>query len=93
MPAATERADRLRRGLAAIDAANADDPVTVVVDGVVRSKEQAHAEGAVAWVRRLRPDASEVLLLAARAHHVRRWEIPRTTSVMRMAASSTTTAS
>ena len=32
---------------------------------------------AVAWVRRLRPDAGEALLLAARAHHVRRWEIPR----------------
>ena len=69
---------RLELAFGAIDAANADDPVTVVVDGVVRSKEQAHAEGAVAWVRRLRPDASEVLLLAARAHHVRRWEIPRT---------------
>jgi hypothetical protein len=25
----------------------------------------------------LRPDASEALRLAARAHHVRRWEIPR----------------
>ena len=32
---------------------------------------------AVEWVRRLRPDAGEALLLAARAHHVRRWEIPR----------------
>ena len=29
------------------------------------------------WIRRLRPDASDELLLAARAHHVRRWEIPR----------------
>ena len=30
-----------------------------------------------AWVRRLRPDADEPLLLAARAHHIRRWTIPR----------------
>lgn len=29
------------------------------------------------WVRQLSPNASEDLLLAARAHHVRRWEIPR----------------
>jgi hypothetical protein len=58
----------LHDGFAAIDAANADDP---------HGKELDHAERAVGWVRRLRPDASEALLLAARAHHVRRWEIPR----------------
>lgn len=61
----------------AIDAANADDPHTIAVRGEVRPKEQAHAELAVEWVRRLAPDASDALLLAARAHHVRRWEIPR----------------
>jgi Domain of unknown function (DUF4202) len=32
---------------------------------------------ATAWVRRLRPDAGEALLLAARAHHLRRWAVPR----------------
>lgn len=61
----------------AIDAANADDPYTIAARGEVRPKEQAHAELAVEWVRRLAPDASDALLLAARAHHVRRWEIPR----------------
>lgn len=61
----------------AIDTANADDPHTIAVRGEVRPKEQAHAELAVEWVRHLAPDASEELLLAARAHHVRRWEIPR----------------
>ena len=59
---------RLDAAFAAIDAENAGDPV---------GKEQDHAERAVAWIRRLRPDASEELLLAARGHHVRRWEIPR----------------
>jgi hypothetical protein len=29
------------------------------------------------WIDKLRPDASAELLLAARAHHIRRWEIPR----------------
>ena len=33
----------------------------------------------MAWVERLAPDASEALLLAARAHHIRRWESPRDT--------------
>jgi hypothetical protein len=54
---------------AAIDAENAGDP---------HGKELDHAERAVGWIRRLRPDASPELLLAARGHHVRRWEIPRT---------------
>jgi hypothetical protein len=69
--------DRLDEAFAAIDAANADDPIRIEVRGSVRPKEQAHAELVVEWVRRLRPDASEALLLAARASHVRRWEVPR----------------
>jgi len=59
---------RFERAVAAIDAANAEDP---------RDKELRQAELATKWVRRLRPDASEALLLAARGHHIRRWTIPR----------------
>ena len=70
--------ERFARAIAAIDAANSDDPFTLVVDGVERPKERTHAEMATRWVRRLDPSASEELLLAARAHHIRRWVIPRT---------------
>ena len=75
----TPRAEtrRLKAAFAAIDAANEDDPHTLEVRGERRPKELAHAELVTEWVRRLRPEASEPLLLAARAHHVRRWEIPR----------------
>src|SRR5690606_2277342 len=69
--------DRLSAVLAAIDAANADDPHTIVVDGVERPKELAHAELMTDWVRRLAPGCSEAQLIAARAHHLRRWAIPR----------------
>lgn len=69
--------DRLARALAAIDAANADDPVSIEVRGARRPKEQAHAELVSEWLERLRPEASEALRLAGRAHHLRRWEIPR----------------
>ena len=69
--------ERLGRALAAIDAANADDPNSIVVHGEPRPKELAHAELVSGWVVMLRPDASEALRLAARAHHVRRWEIAR----------------
>lgn len=54
-----------------IDTVNGEDPV---------GKELPHAQKAVAWVRRLRGvDAPEPLLLAARAHHIRRWDVPRST--------------
>jgi hypothetical protein len=69
--------DRLTRALAAIDAANADDPVRIVVRGEARPKELAHAELVTEWVHRLATDPSEALQLAARAHHLRRWVIPR----------------
>ena len=69
---------RFDAAIAAIDAANADDPHTIVVGGAVRPKEQAHAEMMTTWVRRLDPDADDAQLLAARAHHLRRWTSPRT---------------
>lgn len=69
--------DRLKAALAAIDQANADDPHTIEVDGQVRPKEQAHAELMTEWVQRLDPDAHDAQLVAARAHHLRRWALPR----------------
>ena len=68
---------RFQAALAAIDAANADDPQTLEVRGERRPKELAHSALVSEWIERLRPDASEALRLAARSHHIRRWEIPR----------------
>lgn len=64
--------------MAAIDARNADDPHRIVVRGSERPKELAHAELACEWIGRLVDAPSEALQLAARAHHLRRWAIPRT---------------
>ncbi len=71
--------ERFEQAIAAIDAANADDPETIVVRGVRRPKELAHAELMTERVRELDRDADEAQLLAARAHHLRRWSIPRST--------------
>ncbi len=73
----TPPSERFQRAIAAIDAANTDDPNRIEVDGEARPKELTHARMMDAWVRRLDADASEALLLAARAHHVRRWTVPR----------------
>jgi hypothetical protein len=69
--------DRFERAVAAIDAANADDPNRIVIGGVEQPKETAHAVLATAWLERLQPDAGEALRLAVRAHHLKRWAIPR----------------
>lgn len=68
---------RFEQAMVAIDAANAGDPHTIEVRGQVRPKELAHAELMTEWVRRLDPAATEAQLLAARAHHLRRWSLPR----------------
>lgn len=68
---------RFDAAIAAIDRANADDPDTIEIDGRRQPKELAHAELMTTWVRRLEPEADELQLLAARAHHLRRWAMPR----------------
>ena len=60
----------LAGALEAIDRANATDP---------RPEPLAQREGELAqrWVLALCPTASPALVLAARAHHLARWAIPR----------------
>jgi hypothetical protein len=63
----------------AIDRANAEDPTSVLVRGEPWPLAEIHGRLAVDWVERLAPGADDALLLAARAHHLRRWQVPRTT--------------
>ena len=59
------------------DAANACDPHDELSDGQSVPRELLYARRMTAWLERVEPDASEALRLAARAQHIRRWEIPR----------------
>lgn len=70
---------RFDQAVAAIDAANADDPTQIDVRGHAEPLALAHGRLATGWVLHLRADAPESVLLAARAHHLRRWEVPRAT--------------
>jgi tRNAThr (cytosine32-N3)-methyltransferase len=66
--------DAYQRARELIDAAHAADP-GVAPDG--RPAELAYADNMERWVARISPDASPVLLLAARCQHLERWATPR----------------
>lgn len=68
---------RLDAAARAIDTVNADDPTVVTVRGAAQPLAQVHGRLAAEWVERLYPDAGELVSLAARAHHLRRWGLPR----------------
>jgi len=65
------------RAIEAIDLANSDCPDVVVEAGAARPKEVVHSERMTDWVIRLAADPTPAQLLAARAHHLRRWVIAR----------------
>ena len=69
--------ERLAEAIKRIDAANKEDPRTELVDGRPESRELLFARRVYEWVRKLLDDPSEELLLAARAHTLRRWLVPR----------------
>ncbi len=63
--------------IAAFDRANAEDPNKEIYQGKEYPKELLYGMRMNAWLEKLRPAAPEFLRLAARAQHLRRWEIPR----------------
>ena len=71
--------DSYDSAVAAIDAANAADPNSISVGDTSGPLALVHGQLAAAWVWRLVAEPDEALLLAARAHHLRRWEMPRST--------------
>ncbi len=75
-------ADRFEQAIGLIDEANAADPNQEIHDGKPCPKELLYSRRMTGWLERLEPGASEPLRLAARAQHIRRWEIPRETYPM-----------
>ena len=63
--------------IADIDAANAQDPRQMQLAGAMRPREVVYSERMSECLPRLYPEASEALRIAARAQHIRRWQIPR----------------
>ncbi|QEC53394.1 uncharacterized protein DUF4202 [Anseongella ginsenosidimutans] len=69
--------NKLETAVGAIDRYNRQDPVLFQWNGESWPQEYFFSLRVCEWIERLSPDAGEELLLAARAHHIGRWEIPR----------------
>ena len=68
---------RFQNAITRFDTENALDPNLETVGETPHPRELLYAKRLSAWVLRLCPDASEVLRLASRCQHFRRWMIPR----------------
>lgn len=69
--------ERFIRAIEAIDMANSEDPNIEEFEGVRYPKESLYAKRMTRWIEKLAPNASDVLKIAARAQHLRRWKVPR----------------
>lgn len=68
---------RLDEAFRRFDEANSDDPNMEMVDGAPVPKELVYGQRMSARLDAFAPDAPESVKLAARAQHIRRWEVPR----------------
>ena len=64
--------------IAAIDAANAQDPHTIEIDGRREPAELVYGRRMSDTLERVAPGATEHLRIAARGQHIERWTSPRT---------------
>jgi hypothetical protein len=69
--------EKLHQVLRLIDEANAQDPNRETWQGEDHPKEWLYGRRMTEWLERLQPDASDILQIAARGQHIRRWEVPR----------------
>ena len=68
---------RLEDAIRRFDAANGEDPNTELIDGKPVPKELIYGHRMSERLSAFAPDAPEAVKLAARAQHIRRWEVPR----------------
>ena len=68
---------RFENALRKFDEENSRDPNLENVESRMVPRELIYAQWLTNWVLKLKPDASEELLLAARSQHICRWMHPR----------------
>jgi len=69
--------DRLEKAFSLFDEYNKQSPETLIWQGTEYPTEYFYALKLYEYVRKLKPEAPESLLLASRSQHIGRWEIAR----------------
>ncbi|XPF95943.1 DUF4202 domain-containing protein [Colwellia sp. RE-S-Sl-9] len=62
----------------AIDDINSEDPNTTIVNGKTQPKELLYGQYMSACINQYWPEANELLQIAVRAQHIKRWHLKRT---------------
>lgn len=73
---------RFDKAITGIDAANSADPNRLEIGGETVPAELIYGRRMSEMLDRVYPDASEAVRIAARAQHIRRWEVPRSSYPM-----------
>src|SRR5690606_35307231 len=70
---------KLNKAFSLFDAYNRRDPTVFKIDGHVEPSTYFYTVQLFDWIKKLDPEDSEALLLAARCQHIGLWEVPRST--------------
>jgi len=70
--------EKLNNTLSAIDEINSQDPNTIIFDDCTYAKELIYGQQMSTCLNLYWPDANEVLQIAVRAQHIKRWQSKRT---------------
>lgn len=70
--------DKLKNTLAAIDEINRQDPNSTTVNGVAQPKELLYGQQMTDCLATYWPQANDLLQIAVRAQHIKRWQLKRT---------------
>jgi len=70
--------ENLSNTLSAIDEINRQDPNTILANGNNQAKELVYGQQMTACLTQYWPEANELLQIAVRAQHIKRWQLKRT---------------
>jgi hypothetical protein len=70
--------DNLNNTLSAIDAINRQDPNTILSNGSSQAKELVYGQQMTDCLKQYWPESHELLQIAVRAQHIKRWQLKRT---------------
>jgi hypothetical protein len=69
---------RLKAVLTAIDNINSEDPNQTMIDGISQPNELLYGQYMTNCIEQYFPQSNELLQIAVRAQHIKRWDLKRT---------------